>query len=63
MDYRGVEFTIVQGIERRKWRWTAAIPEVGTRSGLADSKAEAAAQARRAITWLLAAQKRQTEHA
>jgi hypothetical protein len=61
MEYRGVEFSIVQSIQRRKWRWSAAIPDIGFRTGLADSKEEAAADARRAITWLLAAKKRQTE--
>jgi hypothetical protein len=61
MEYRGIEFTIVQSIERHKWRWTAAIADIGERSGLADSKEKAAADARRAITWLLAAKKRQTE--
>jgi hypothetical protein len=61
MEYRGVEFSIVQSIQRRKWRWSAAVLEIGFRTGLADSKQEATADARRAITWLLAAKKRQTE--
>jgi hypothetical protein len=61
MEYRGVEFTIVRAIERHKWRWTAAIPDIGMRSGLANSKENGAAYARKAITWLLAAKKRQTE--
>jgi hypothetical protein len=61
MEYRGVVFSIVQSIQRRKWRWSAAVPGIGFRTGLADSKEEAAVDARRAITWLLAAKKRQTE--
>jgi hypothetical protein len=63
MEYRGIEFSIVQSIQRRKWRWSAAVPEIGFRTGLADSKDEAAMHARQAITWMLAAKKRQTENA
>jgi hypothetical protein len=63
MEYRGIEFTIVQSIERGKWRWAAAIAGIGERSGLADSKEVAAADARRAITWLLSAKKRALEAA
>jgi hypothetical protein len=62
MEYRGIEFSVVQSIQRRKWRWSAAVPEIGFRTGLADSIDDAAADARKAITWLLAAKKRQTEN-
>jgi hypothetical protein len=59
MEYRGIEYTIVQAIERRKYRWSVTIPDLGTRSGLAESKEAAAAQARKAIAWLLAAKRRE----
>jgi hypothetical protein len=36
----------VQSIQRRKWRWSAAVAEIGFRTGLADSKDEAAMHAR-----------------
>ena len=61
MEYRGVEFTIVRAIDCHKWRWRVAIPDVGNRTGLAQTKEGAIAGARRAIGWLLAAKKRKQE--
>jgi hypothetical protein len=33
MKYRGVEYTVVQGIERRVWKWSASVETGKTRSG------------------------------
>ena len=63
MEYRGTEFTIVQAIEPHRWRWTVTVPDFGYRTGLAKNKEVAAAEARRAVAWLLAAKKRQPENA
>jgi len=49
MEYRGVEFTIVQAVQRQKWKWTVTIPDIGYRTGLADDKS-AAIRARRSLT-------------
>jgi hypothetical protein len=61
MEYRGVDFHVVKAIERQKWRWTVAGPDLGDRIGLSGTKEAAAADARRAITWLLAARRRRTK--
>ena len=58
MEFRGVEFTIVKAIDCHKWRWRVAIPDLGNRTGLAQTKERAIAGAHRAIGWLLAAKKR-----
>jgi hypothetical protein len=58
MEHRGVEYTIVQAIDSRKWRWTVTIPDVGSRTGLTATKEAAAANARKAIGWLFAAKRR-----
>ena len=63
MEYRGVEFTIVKAIMRGKWKWTVEVANLGNRSGLAKDREDAGAQARQAISWLLAAKKRQLEDA
>jgi hypothetical protein len=60
MEYRGVEFHVVKAIERQKWKWTVAFQDLGNRTGLSGTKEAAAADARRAITWLLAARRRRT---
>ena len=62
MEYRGIEFFIVQSIERGKWKWSVAAADLGNRSGLACSRDAAAADERKAISWLLAAKKRQLEN-
>jgi hypothetical protein len=63
MEYRGIEFSVVQAIERGKWKWTVAVPGLHYRTGLAASRDAATAGARRAISWLLAAKKRELENA
>jgi hypothetical protein len=59
MEYRGIEFTVVQAIQRGKWKWSVSGVDLVNRSGLAENKHEAAADARKAISWLLAAKMRQ----
>ena len=49
MEYRGVEYTIVQGIERGTWRWTVSLGNNISKSGQAIGKTEAVAQATRVI--------------
>jgi hypothetical protein len=54
MEYRGVEYTIVQGIERGTWKWTVSLGNNISKSGQAIGKPEAVAQATRAINRALA---------
>ena len=50
MEHRGIEFTIVQGIERgRRWKWTVTMDARRIITGLASSRAEAEREAIRAI--------------
>jgi hypothetical protein len=49
MEYRGVEYSIVQGIERGTWRWTVSVRADETKSGLASSKPDAATKAENVI--------------
>jgi hypothetical protein len=49
MEYRGVEYSIVQGVERRTWRWTVSPGANETKSGLASSKRDAATKAENVI--------------
>ena len=58
MDHRGIEYTLVQGIERDTWRWTVSLGNNISKSGQAIGKPEAVAQATRAINRALA-QKRE----
>ena len=48
MEHRGVEYRILQGIERGLWKWSVET-ETGTKSGTSDSKDAAMATAKRAI--------------
>jgi hypothetical protein len=54
MEYRGVEYTIVQGIERGTWKWTVSLGNNISKSGQAIGKPEAVAQATRVISKSLA---------
>ena len=56
MKYRGVEYTVVQGIERQLWKW-AFVLEAKPVTGQAATKAEAVAEAERAIDRALALKK------
>ena len=49
MEHRGIEYSVVQGIERGTWKWFAVIDATMTRSGQAKSRLAAVADAKRAI--------------
>jgi hypothetical protein len=53
MEYRGIEYSVVQGIERAVWKWTASVADVLI-MGQASTKSAAAAAAERAINKALA---------
>ena len=53
MEYRGVEYTVVQGIKRGVWKWSASVADVLI-MGQASTKSAAAAAAERAIDKALA---------
>ena len=57
MEHRGVEYRIVQGIQRGLWKWSVET-ETGTKSGISDSKDAAMAAAKRAIDNALDPKKR-----
>ena len=48
MEHRGVEYRIIQGIQRGLWKWSVET-ETGTKSGTSDSREAAMAAAKRAI--------------
>jgi hypothetical protein len=48
MEHRGVEYTVVQGIERDVWKWSALVSDVEVR-GQAHSRSAAVMTAERAI--------------
>ena len=56
MRYRDVEYTVVQGLGRQLWKWVFALDGKPTR-GQAATKAEAVAEAERAIDRALAPKK------
>jgi DNA-directed RNA polymerase alpha subunit len=53
MKYRGLEYTVVQGIERGVWKWSASVAGV-VLVGKAETKPEAVAAAEKAIDRALA---------
>jgi hypothetical protein len=57
MQYRGIEYTLVQGIGRHLWKWTATIAGVKI-SGQGSTRDEAIADAEKAIDRALAPKKR-----
>ena len=48
MEHRGVEYRIIQGIQRGPWKWSVETG-TGTKSGTSDSKDAAMTAAKRAI--------------
>ena len=56
MKYRHIEYTIVQGIERGVWKWSASVDGVVI-MGQAAIKSEAVTAAEKAIDRALAAKK------
>jgi hypothetical protein len=49
MKHRDIEYTVVQGIGRHIWKWSVAFNADHTEAGRAATKAEAVAEAERAI--------------
>jgi hypothetical protein len=49
MEYRGKQYTIVQGIGPDSWKWTVHLDEKTVESGEATSRAAA----RNSIVWLI----------
>jgi hypothetical protein len=53
MQYRGTEYSVVQGIERGVWKWSASVAGMLV-AGKAETKPEAVAAAEKAIDRALA---------
>jgi hypothetical protein len=56
MEYRGFEYTIVQGVGQHMWKWSAFISD-GTVAGQSHTKAAAVAAAQKTIDRALAIKK------
>ncbi len=56
MKYRDIEYTVVQGIERGVWKWSASVADVVI-SGQQPIKPEAVAAAEKAIDRALTSKK------
>jgi hypothetical protein len=56
MRYRDIEYTVVQGIERGAWKWTASVAGVVV-MGQAAGKSQAVTAAEKAIDRALAQNK------
>ena len=48
MEYQGIRYNIIQGIERRTWSWSVSIDGMSL-AGQAETKSDAIAAAERAI--------------
>jgi len=48
MEYRGIEYSVVQGIRRNLWKWSASVANVGI-TGQSHSKSEAVSKPRRRL--------------
>ena len=57
MRFRGIEFSVVQGIGRRLWEWSFSLNANHSVAGQAATKPEAVAEAERAIDRALAVEK------
>jgi hypothetical protein len=60
MEYRGVEFTVLQTASPRGWRWTFELPGRKPRSGVVHDRAGAIINAKRAIDALLSTEQAET---
>ncbi len=49
MEYKGVEYSVVQTANPTGWKWTAFLDATRTRTGVAHSRAHAILDAKRAI--------------
>ena len=56
MEYRGIEYSVVQGIRRNLWKWSASVANVVI-TGQSYSKSEAVVEAEKAIDRALAPKK------
>ena len=56
MKYRDIEYSVVQGIGRHLWKWSASVADVVI-TGQAHSKSAAAVEAEKAIDRALALKK------
>ena len=56
MEYRDIEYTVVQGIRRNLWKWSASAANVVI-TGQSYSKSEAVVEAEKAIDRALAPKK------
>ena len=63
MEYRGVEYRILQGIRPGDWKWTVLLETAGKNSGQAVRRDHAVAAAKHAIDLALAPKKAATERA
>ena len=56
MEYRGIEYSVVQGIRRNLWKWSASVASVVI-TGQSHSKSDAVVEAEKAIDRGLAPKK------
>jgi len=56
MEYRGIEYSVVQGIRRNLWKWSASVANVVI-TGQSYNKSEAVVEAEKAIDRALAPKK------
>jgi hypothetical protein len=56
MEHRGIEYTVVQGIERGVWKWSASVAGAAL-LGKKDTRSEAVAAAEKAIDRALASKR------
>jgi hypothetical protein len=49
MKYRGIEYSVVQGIGRHVWKWSVSLDAGVSVGGRTATKSEAVAEAERAI--------------
>jgi hypothetical protein len=57
MEYRGIEYTVVQSVGRQVWKWSVSFDTDVSARGQAAIKSEAVAEAERAIDRALAPKK------
>ena len=58
MQYRGLEYSVVQGIKRGSWKWSVRLRDGGVKKGSEGSRPAALKEAERAIDVALAPRKR-----
>ena len=57
MEHRGIEYTVVQGVERGTWCWTVSLGNNISKSGKIVGRSEAMARATQLINKVLAVRK------